>query len=77
MTCEPTISMGISRSANVAASSSHCLRYVRSPYPEHKRLAIILDNFNPHLTTKTDTGSVTTPTRTTSNSPTSRSTPAG
>jgi transposase len=31
------------------------LRYVRSLHPEHKRLAIILDNFSPHLTTKTDT----------------------
>ncbi len=30
------------------------LRYVRSLHPEHKRLAIILDNFIPHLTTKTD-----------------------
>jgi transposase len=30
------------------------LRYVRSLYPEHKRLAIVLDNFSPHLTTKTD-----------------------
>lgn len=30
------------------------LRYVRSLHPEHKRLAIILDNFSPHLTTKTD-----------------------
>jgi hypothetical protein len=30
------------------------LRYVRSLYPEHTRLAIILDNFSPHLTTKTD-----------------------
>ncbi|HYB29897.1 MAG TPA: IS630 family transposase [Solirubrobacteraceae bacterium] len=31
------------------------LRYVRSLYPEHERVAIILDNFSPHLTTKTDT----------------------
>ena len=31
------------------------LRYVRSLHPEHKRVAIILDNFSPHLTTKTDT----------------------
>ena len=31
------------------------LRYVRSLYPEHKRRVIILGNFSPHLTTKTDT----------------------
>jgi transposase len=31
------------------------LRYIRSLYPEHERLAIILDNFSPHLSTKTDT----------------------
>jgi len=31
------------------------LRYVRSMHPQDKRLAIILDNFSPHLTTKTDT----------------------
>jgi len=30
------------------------LRYVRSLHPEHRRLAIIVDNFSPHLTTKTD-----------------------
>jgi hypothetical protein len=30
------------------------LRYVLSLCPEHKRLAIILDDFSPHLTTKTD-----------------------
>jgi hypothetical protein len=28
---------------------------IRSLHPEHKRPAIILDNFSPHLTTKTDT----------------------
>jgi hypothetical protein len=31
------------------------LRYLRSRYPAHLRLAIILDNFSPRLTTKTDT----------------------
>jgi hypothetical protein len=41
--------------ADAAASSSPFLRYVRSLYPERQRLAIILDNFSPHLTTKTDT----------------------
>lgn len=30
------------------------LRYVRWLYPEHKQLAIVLDNFSPHLSTKTD-----------------------
>ena len=30
------------------------LRYVRYLHPEQKRLAIILDNFSPHLTTKTE-----------------------
>jgi hypothetical protein len=51
------------------------LRYVRSLYPEHQRLAIILDNFSPHLTTTTDTrlGDCTPPT--TSSWCTSPSTP--
>jgi len=31
------------------------LRYIRSLYPAHVRIAIVLDNFSPHLTTKTDT----------------------
>jgi transposase len=31
------------------------LRYVRALHPPHKRIAIVLDNFSPHLTTKTDT----------------------
>src|SRR3954454_14177094 len=29
-------------------------RYIRSLYPPHVRLAFVLDNFSPHLTTKTD-----------------------
>lgn len=29
-------------------------RYLRSLHPPHLRIAIILDNFSPHLTTKTD-----------------------
>jgi transposase len=31
------------------------LRYVRSLHPPERRIAIVLDNFSPHLTTKTDT----------------------
>jgi transposase len=31
------------------------LRYVRSLHPEQRRLVVILNNFSPHLTTKTDT----------------------
>jgi transposase len=31
------------------------LRYVRSLYPSEVRIAIVLDNFAPHLTTRTDT----------------------
>jgi transposase len=30
------------------------LRYLRSLYPSRVRLAIVLDNFSPHLTTRTD-----------------------
>ena len=29
-------------------------RYLRSLHPAHVRIAIVLDNFSPHLTTKTD-----------------------
>jgi transposase len=31
------------------------LRYVRSLHPPERRIAIVLDNFSPHLTTKNDT----------------------
>ena len=31
------------------------LRYLRSLYPPHVRIGIVLDNFSPHLSTKTDT----------------------
>ncbi len=31
------------------------LRYVRSLHPPERRIAIVLDNFSPHLTTKVDT----------------------
>lgn len=30
-------------------------RYLRSLHPAHVRIAIVLDNFSPHLSTKTDT----------------------
>ena len=30
-------------------------RYLRSPYPQEVRIAIVLDNFSPHLSTKLDT----------------------
>lgn len=29
-------------------------RYLRSPCPSEIRIAIVLDNFSPHLTTKKD-----------------------
>ena len=29
-------------------------RYIRSLHPAHVRIAIVLDNFSPHLTTRTD-----------------------
>lgn len=32
-----------------------CRRYLRSLYPPTMRIAIVLDNFSPHLTTKKDT----------------------
>ena len=52
-------------------------RYLRSLYPPDVRIAIVMDNFSPHLSTKKDTGSATGPKPTTSNSPTCRPTPAG
>ncbi len=30
-------------------------RYLRSLHPAHVRIAIVCDNFNPHLSTKADT----------------------
>lgn len=32
------------------------LRYVRSLQPPGVRIAVVLDNFSPHLSTKTDAG---------------------
>jgi transposase len=29
-------------------------RYLRSPYPPEVRIAIVMDNFSPHLSTKKD-----------------------
>ena len=52
-------------------------RYLRSLHPAEVRIAIVLDNFSPHLSTKTDDGSASGPRRTTSSWPTSRSTAAG
>jgi hypothetical protein len=33
---------------------SFCCRYLRSLHPAQVRIAIVLDNFSPHLSTKTD-----------------------
>ena len=54
-------------------------RYLRSLYPPEVRIAIVLDNFSPHLSTKADQRVGTWPGTTTSSvsSPTFRSTPAG
>ncbi len=42
------------------------LRYLRSLHPAEARIAIVLDNFSPHLSTKTTAASGTGPRRTTS-----------
>src|SRR5215218_860745 len=52
-------------------------RYLRSLYPPEIRLAFVLDNFSPHLTTKTDGRVGDWAAATTSSWPTSRSTPVG
>jgi transposase len=45
-------------------------RYLRSLYPPEVRIAIVLDNFSPHLTTKKESGAATGPRPTTWSSPT-------
>jgi hypothetical protein len=50
-------------------------RYLRSLYPPEVRIAIVLDNISPHLSTKKDSASATGRRRTTSSSPTCRPTP--
>jgi len=52
-------------------------RYLRSLHPAEVRIAIVLDNFSPHRSTKTDTRVGDWPPTTTSSSPTSRSTVPG
>ena len=52
-------------------------RYLRSLHPPEVRIAIVLDNFSPHLSTKNDHASATGPRRTTSSWPTCRSTRRG
>jgi hypothetical protein len=52
-------------------------RYPRSLYPPKIRIAIVLDNFSPHLTTKKDSRAATGPQPTTSSSPTHRPTAPG
>jgi transposase len=52
-------------------------RYLRSLHPMQVRIAIVLDNFSPHLSTATDHGSGTGRRPTTSSWPTSRSTAPG
>ena len=53
--CAATGSTATSSAASGAASSSSSCRYVRSFYPAEVRIAIVLDNFSPHLSTKNDT----------------------
>jgi hypothetical protein len=52
-------------------------RYLRSLHPPDVRIAIVLDNFVPHRTTKTDQRSESGPNRTTSNWLTHRPTRRG
>ena len=53
-------------------------RYLRSLYPPNVRIAIVMDNFSPHLSTKKDDRvGATGPRPTTSSWPTSPPTPAG
>jgi hypothetical protein len=52
-------------------------RYLRSLYPPKIRIAIVLDNFSPHLTTKKDTRVGDWPQPTTSSSPTRQPTVPG
>ena len=56
MTCQHRqASTGTSRPKRDGSTSSPSCRYVRSLHPPHVRIAIVMDNFVPHLTTKTDT----------------------
>jgi hypothetical protein len=52
-------------------------RYLRSLYPAEVRIAIVCDNFSPHLSTRRDDRVGAGPRRTTSRSPTPRSTAPG
>jgi transposase len=55
MTCLAIGSTATSRSARAAPSSSRSAATLRSLHPASVRIAIVLDNFSPHLSTKTDT----------------------
>ena len=50
------------------------MRYLRTLHPPNVRIAIVLDNFSPHLSTKNDPGSANGPRPTTSSWPTRRPT---
>jgi len=52
-------------------------RYLRSLYPPEVRVAIVMDNFSPHLSTKKDSASASGPRPTTSSWPTCPPTPPG
>ena len=72
-----TSSTATSRSTKDRTKFLEFCRYLRTLYPPEVRIAIVLDNFSPHLSTKQDNGSATGPTPTTSSWPTCRPTPAG
>ena len=55
MTCRPTGSTGTSRTRKGRTEFLAFCRYLRSLYPPEVRIAIVLDNFSPHLSTKNDT----------------------
>ena len=54
MTCRPTGSTGTSSYTRDAAEFLAFCRYLRSLHPPEVRIAIVLDNFSPHLSTKKD-----------------------
>ena len=53
-TLDRTASTGTSPRTRAAPSSCAFVRYLRTLYPAEVRIAIVLDNFSPHTSTKTD-----------------------
>ena len=77
MTCRPIGSTDTSKVRKGRSEFLAFCRYLRSLHPPEVRIAIVFDNFSPHLSTKKDQRSASGLRRTTSSSPTCRSTRRG